>query len=130
VLPFLDVQYLYGLARAGCPEADVLLRHIEAFAPQAPPSTRVACQQVGVPAARGLHAHARGEFASAVESLGQALPRLIEIGGSHAQRDLFEQVHLDALMRMGTEAALRRAGDLLAPQVAGQPESLRLRRQA
>ncbi len=28
VLPFLDMQYLYGLARADRPEADTLMRHI------------------------------------------------------------------------------------------------------
>ena len=54
VLPFLDLQYLYGLARAGRPEADALLHNIEAFAPQAPPSTRAAWQRVCVPAAHGL----------------------------------------------------------------------------
>lgn len=33
--------------------------------------------------------------------LGAALPRMVEIGGSHAQRDLFEQLHLDAAIRAG-----------------------------
>lgn len=46
VLPFLDLQYLYGLARAGRPEADMLLANIEAFAPHAPASTRAAWQRV------------------------------------------------------------------------------------
>ena len=59
-----------------------------------------------------------------------ALPRLIEIGGSHAQRDLFEQVYLDALVRIGTEASLAGAQGILQQQLNGQPESLRLRRQA
>lgn len=130
VLPFLDLQYLYGLARAGRPEADVLLRNIEAFAPHAPPSTRAAWQRVCVPAAHGLVAHARGDLAAAVEGLGVALPRMIEIGGSHAQRDLFEQVYLDALVRSGTEASLTGAQGILQQQLNGQPESLRLRRQA
>lgn len=130
VLPFLDLQYLYGLARAGRPEADVLLRNIEAFAPHAPPSTRAAWQRVCVPAAHGLVAHARGDLAAAVEGLGTALPRMIEIGGSHAQRDLFEQVYLDALVRTGTEASLTGAQGILQQQLNGQPESLRLRRQA
>jgi len=40
--------------------------------------------------------HARG-----LERLGAALPRLIEVGGSHAQRDLFEQVYLEAVLRDG-----------------------------
>ena len=130
VLPFLDLQYLYGLARAGRPEADTLLRHIEAFAPTAPPSTRAAWERVCVPAAHGLVAHARGHFPAAVEALGLALPRLVEIGGSHAQRDLFEQVYLDALVRTGTEASLTGAQGLLQQQCNGQPESQRLHRQA
>ncbi|RZL65993.1 MAG: tetratricopeptide repeat protein [Variovorax sp.] len=130
VLPFLDLQYLYGLARAGRhAEADTLLRHIEAHAAHAPASTRAAWQRVCVPAAHGLLAHARGQHAVAAEQLGIALPRLVEIGGSHAQRDLFEQIYLDALVRVGTEATLGSAQGLLQQQVNGQPESVRLRRQ-
>jgi hypothetical protein len=130
VLPFLDLQYLYGLARAGHAAAGTLLHNIEAYAPGAPPSTRAAWQRVCVPAAHGLHAHARGDFDAAIEGLGLALPRLIEIGGSHAQRDLFEQVYLDALVRSGTEATLAAAQGILQQQLNGQAESLRLRRQA
>lgn len=130
VLPFLDLQYLYGLARAGRPEADTLLRNIEAFVPQAPPSTRAAWERVCLPAAHGLRAHARGDFGAAIEGLGLALPRLVEIGGSHAQRDLFEQVYLDALVGHGTEASLAAAQGILQQQANGQPESLRLSRQA
>jgi hypothetical protein len=129
VLPFLDLQYLYGMARAGRPEADALLCNMEAYAPRAPVSTRAAWQHVCVPAARGLVAHARGDFASAIDGLGSALPRLVEIGGSHAQRDLFEQVYLDALVRAGTETTLTGAQGILQQQLNGQPESLRLRRQ-
>jgi hypothetical protein len=130
VLPFLDLQYLYGLARAGRPEADDLLQRIEAFAPHAPASTRAAWERVCVPAARGLLAHARGDSGATIEALGLALPRLVEIGGSHAQRDLFEQVYLDALIRSGTETTLAGAQNILQQQVNRQPESLRLRRQA
>ena len=130
VLPFLDLQYLYGLARAGRQqEADTLLRHIEAFAMHAPPSTRAAWQRVCVPAAHGLLAHARGQHAAAIERLGVALPRLVEIGGSHAQRDLFEQVYLNALVGAGSELTLGNAQGLLQQQLNGQPESVRLRRQ-
>ena len=129
VLPFLDLQYLYGLARAGRPEADTLLRNIENFAAQAPASTRAAWQHVGVPVAQGLLAHARGDHAAAVDGLGQALPRLMDIGGSHAQRDLFEQVYLDAMVRSGTRTTLTAAQGILQQQRNGQPESLRLQRQ-
>jgi hypothetical protein len=68
-------------------------------------------------------------MAGAIEGLGLALPRLVEIGGSHAQRDLFEQVYLDALVQRGTERTLGAAQGLLQQQVNGQPESLRLKRQ-
>ena len=68
-------------------------------------------------------------LAGAAEGLGQALPRMVEIGGSHAQRDLFGQIWLDALMRQRTPAALRTAQDVLQQQCNGQPESRRLARQ-
>jgi tetratricopeptide (TPR) repeat protein len=126
VLPFLDMQYVYGLARAGRPQADQLLRNIERHAAQVPPALQNAWQRVCVPASRGLLAHARGDWQRAVDALGQALPCLTEIGGSHAQRDLFSQVHLDALVRNGSLAA---AQNLLQQQVRSQPESLRLKRQ-
>jgi hypothetical protein len=110
VLPFLDLQYLYGLARAGRPEAATLLGSIEAHclgiapAQSAAPDATVIDDvwlKVCLPASRGLVAHAQGRHPEAVEALGAALPRLLEIGGSHAQRDLFAQIHLDALMQSG-----------------------------
>ena len=95
VLPFLDLQYLLGLARAGRPEADTLMRNIEQNSRQAAPVWR----EVALPASRGLLAWARGDKAAAASELGRALPRLEEVGGSHAQRDLFVQIHRDAASR-------------------------------
>ena len=127
VLPFLDMQYLYGLARAGRPEADALMRHIEHHATHAAPGARDAWRRVALPASQGLLAHARGDWPRAVDAMGNALPRLVEIGGSHAQRDLFAQVYLDALVRGGQ---LGGAQHLLQQAVNSQPESRRLKRQA
>jgi len=136
VLPFLDLQYLYGLARAGRAEAITLLGSLEAHclgiapAQSTDPDATVIDDvwlKVCLPASRGLMAHAQGRYADAVEGLGLALPRLLEIGGSHAQRDLFSQIHLDALARSGNWGA---AQQILQPQVNSQPESVRLRRQA
>jgi hypothetical protein len=128
VLPFLDMQYLYGLARAGRPEADTLWANMQRHAREgAPQAQRAAWQRVCLPASEGLLAHARGDFAAAVEGLGQALPRLVEIGGSHAQRDLFAQIHLDAMIRSGQ---LTGAQHLLQQQLRATPQSARLRGQA
>ncbi|MBD9403817.1 tetratricopeptide repeat protein [Acidovorax sp. ACV02] len=128
VLPFLDLQYLYGLARAGHMEAArTLQNNITAHAAtRTEAQERTVWQQVCVPAAHGLLAHAQGDWATAVEKLGVALPRLVEIGGSHAQRDLFHQIWLDALQRNGQWAAVQ---NVLQPMVNGQPESVRLARQ-
>ncbi|HSW18225.1 MAG TPA: tetratricopeptide repeat protein [Ramlibacter sp.] len=126
-LPFLDLQYLYGLARAGRPEADLLMRNIEARANDTGAPLHGAWQRVALPASRGLLAHARGDWPRAAEQLGHALPGMTQIGGSHAQRDLFDQIHLDALIRSDHLAG---AQHLLAQRCRSQPESARLRRQA
>jgi hypothetical protein len=97
VQPFLSVQYLYGLARAGKPEADGLLAALREHSGEARP----VWGEVTLPLARGLLAHARGHVHEALEQLAIALPRLNEIGGSHAQRDLFAQIELDARLRTG-----------------------------
>jgi hypothetical protein len=124
VLPFLDMQYLLGLARAGRVEADTLMRNIEAKAAAAPDA---AWRDVCLPASRGLLAWAEGDHARAARELGTAMPRLVEIGGSHAQRDLFAQIHLDALLRSGH---LSGAQNLLQPQLRALPQSQRLRKLA
>lgn len=114
VQPFLSLQYLYGLARAGKPEAGQLLAALHTRSREAPAFSRAVWAEVTLPLAEGLLAHARGDSAQAAGLLASALPRLNEIGGSHAQRDLFAQIELDA--RLG-------AGDWLAAQ-----QNLELRR--
>lgn len=100
VSPFLTLQYLFALARAGLREAATLFAAIEDRA-QTPSHDQAAWADVALPAARGILAHAAGDTGLAVRELGRALPRLQEIGGSHAQRDFFEQIQLDALIKAG-----------------------------
>jgi hypothetical protein len=101
VQPFLSLQYLYGLARAGRPGADKLLQSVREFALIAPGHSRRTWNQVALPAAEGLHAYAKSDYAAAWDQLAIAIPRLTEVGGSHAQRDLFEQIFLDAALKSG-----------------------------
>lgn len=112
VQPFLTLQYLYGLARADRPEADTLLAAVRRAALEAPDHVRETWRDVALPAAEGLVAHARGDFASALRGLRAALPRLVEIGGSHAQRDLFDQLILGALIRAGRLSEAQQALEL------------------
>jgi tetratricopeptide (TPR) repeat protein len=101
VLPFLTLQYLYGLARAGLPQADTLLASVRRFAETAPSFTREVWREVALPGCEGLYAHARGDYTRAWSHLVSSVPRMAEAGGSHAQRDLFDQLLLDAAIKGG-----------------------------
>ena len=101
VQPFLTLQYLYGLARAGRPQADKLLEAVRNYAPLAPEFTRAVWREVALPGCEGLYAYAHGDYERAWRHLSDVAPRMAETGGSHAQRDLFEQILLDAALESG-----------------------------
>ncbi len=101
VLPFLTMQYLYGLARAGRPEAEALLDTVRQASRAAATHALDVWQQVALPACEGLYRSARGDFDAGWRHLSAAMPRMLEAGGSHAQRDLFEQLLLDAAIKSG-----------------------------
>jgi tetratricopeptide (TPR) repeat protein len=98
VQPFLSLQYLYGLAKAGQPEAEILMAAIRTAPSRGPRSSRDVWHAVGITLAEGLMAHAAGDAEAALAAIEPALARLPEIGGSHAQRDLFDQIVLDCLL--------------------------------
>ncbi len=116
-LPFLTLQYLYGLARAQRPEADTLLDVVRRHADSAPLFTREVWREVVLPGCEGLYAYARGDFGAAWRHLAASVPRMAQAGGSHAQRDLFAQILLDTAVKSGRAAIaqqmleLRRAAD-------------------
>lgn len=117
VQPFLTLQYLYGLARAARPQAQMLLESVRNQARHAPKFSRAIWAEVALPACEGLDAYASGDYDDAWHRLGLALPRLAEVGGSHAQRDLFVQIWLDSALKGGRWVAaqqileLRRGAD-------------------
>jgi hypothetical protein len=92
------------LARAGLPEADLLLEAVRRRAASAPPFTREVWRDIALPCCEGLYAYACGDYAEAWRRLASSVPRLAEAGGSHAQRDLFEQFLLDAAIKSGHTA--------------------------
>jgi tetratricopeptide (TPR) repeat protein len=117
VQPFLTLHYLYGLARAGRPQVDTLLESVRRVAMSAPEFNRGTWREVALPACEGLYAYARGDYDAAWHRLVSSAPRFSELGGSHAQRDLFEQILLDAAIKSGRWTAsqqileLRRTAD-------------------
>jgi hypothetical protein len=90
ILPFHDLHYLYALARAGAPgEACAFMDSLKAHAEAAPGPCKDFWRGVGMPAAEGVLAFAKGDCERAAGSLARALPELHRAGGSHAQRHLF-----------------------------------------
>jgi hypothetical protein len=119
VWPFLTLQYLYGLTRAGRPEAQNLLAAARRAADVA--HDRALWREVAVPAAEGLYAYGRRDYESAWRRLTVAVPRLIEAGGSHAQRDLFDQILLDTAVRSGRRTLARQ---MLETRRAADPDGV------
>lgn len=96
--PFLSLQYLYGLLRARRPEGQCLLQTIEQLSSQSTSDYRT-WNSAGIPLARGINAYLKRDNAAAAAYFDAALPHLQEIGGSHAQRDLFLKLHSDLMER-------------------------------
>ena len=56
-------------------------------------------QEIILPLAQGIDAFAQEDYAGAVEYLEPVFPQLTRIGGSHAQREVFEDTLLEAYLR-------------------------------
>ncbi|MFK7764809.1 MAG: tetratricopeptide repeat protein [Roseobacter sp.] len=116
---FADLHYMLALTGAVRPEAQEAM--VTRFARDAAQSGEMqACYaKPGQAALAGLNAFAEGRYDAAFGALSTARPEMQTIGGSHAQRDVFERLTIDAGLRAGrydqTEAILadriaRRAG--------------------
>src|SRR5262245_35388758 len=98
-LLFHDVHVAMALAAGGdWASAD---RQLERLRQRAKTTRNATVPEVLVPLVEGLHAHARGDHASAIRSIEPIEPRIAEIGGSHAQREIFHDTLLVDVMRAG-----------------------------
>jgi hypothetical protein len=62
---------------------------------------------IGAPVAEAVAAHRRGEYDRVVDLMWPIRRDLHQIGGSHAQRDIFFQMLVDAAMRAGRRTEAR-----------------------
>lgn len=124
--PFLSLQYLYGLTRAGRGEAETLLDAFRVRAREARPFCRAAWAEVALPMAEGIAAFHAERPEEAVRHFDRAMPNLARIGGSHAQRDLFDQIRLAAMTDLGRWSEVLQ---LLELRRAHEPEGVPLNRQ-
>lgn len=108
---FADLHYMLALGGADRPDARAAMT--ARFAADAVKTGDMPLRYAkpGLAALSGLNAFAEGRYDAAFADLVAARPDMQSIGGSHAQRDVFERLTIDAGLRAGryaqTEAILR-----------------------
>jgi tetratricopeptide (TPR) repeat protein len=104
---FADLHYMLALIGAGRREsATMLARSMARIFPRNASQTLVA-ERAGAAMAEGLVSFAEGDMGAALERLLAVRKQRVMIGGSDAQRDVFEQVLLEAALRAGEEDVAR-----------------------
>jgi hypothetical protein len=64
--------------------------------------------EVLVPLVEGLHAFAAGDWRTTIERIEPIRPRIVALGGSRAQRDVFHDTYLEACVRAGDAGRMAR----------------------
>ncbi len=123
-LVFVDLHYLMALA-ASRDDAGVahFLDSCERFARTGTGAEAGVMTEIGLPLARAVVAHRQGRagYGVVVEALLPIRHRIHEIGASHAQRDLFEQLLIDAAWRA---RRLDVAESLLVERITRRPRNV------
>ncbi len=116
LLLFHDLHVGMALASSGDWTAAEL--QLERLRGRGKKSRNATLPEVVVPLLEGLHAFARGEYAEAVRKIDPIEGRIVEVGGSHAQREVFHDTLLAATLRADLED---RASALLERRLAKRP---------
>jgi hypothetical protein len=115
-LVFADLHYAVALLGAGREDAaETIARSLAQDSLSHASQERREAARSGALAAFGLVAFHERDYGEAARLLGAARSGLLAIGGSHAQRDLFEQAYIESLIRCG---AHDRAGHVLSERLA------------
>lgn len=102
LLFFADAHYFLALAAAGRDDAAAaMLASLRTAAESAATDQQRVIRDVGVPLCEGIAALHRTDYDKACDLLLPLRYRLDPVGGSHAQRDLFQQMLIQAALRSG-----------------------------
>lgn len=114
--PFLDIHYLYALAKTGDNErVEEMFQAIESESYFTPSEIELT-KQCG----KAVVYYARGQFQESCQEIEKVCPRLSEIGGSNAQIDVFKQTYIDSLIQT---QQYRQALDFLIPRSIERPNT-------
>jgi tetratricopeptide (TPR) repeat protein len=122
-LPFHHPHLAMALAGGG--DWVTAERHLQTVRAKIPPAGTGVIAEVVVPLIQGLHAFAAGDWAGTIRRIEPLRPRIVQLGGSRAQRDVFHDTLLEACFRAGDG---ERAHRLLAERVARRPDHYWLNR--
>lgn len=99
-LIFPDMHFMMALEAAGDSDnGDALLQSLQAASGDTDVTQARVIENVGLELARSIAAWYRGNYEGVVENLLPIRYLLPDIGGSHAQRDLFHQILIAAALR-------------------------------
>jgi tetratricopeptide (TPR) repeat protein len=104
-----------GMALAGGQDWATAGRQLDFLRERAPRDATGLMADVLIPLLEGIQAFAARDYAVAADRIEPLRSRIVELGGSRAQRDVFHDTLLEARFRAGQ---LDRAGALLAERVA------------
>jgi hypothetical protein len=100
-LAFADLHYMLALCGGAREEAALgLIARMQATRPDDSEARRIIAHP-GLHVAQGLLAFAEGEYSAAWLHLRAGRADLQSIGGSHAQRDVFDRITIEAALRGG-----------------------------
>ncbi len=115
-----------GMALAAAGDWATAARQLEMLRERAPKDRSGLLGDVVVPLTEGMQAFAGGDYRRAIERIEPLRSRIVEIGGSRAQRDIFHDTLLEACFRAGDA---ERAERLLAERVKRRPDHYWMSRQ-
>jgi tetratricopeptide (TPR) repeat protein len=99
--PFTSAHCALALAAAGRDrEADEIIQQMRAFVAENTGALGPRYALAALPASEAAVAHRKGEHQRVIDILMPARRNLWQMGGSHAQRDLFFQLLVDSAVRM------------------------------
>ena len=118
-MPLLLFHDLHvGMALSAASDWAAAEEHLERLRARGKKSRNPTLPEVVVPLLEGLHAFARGDYAGSVARMEPVDARVVEVGGSHAQREVFHDTLLAAALRGGMP---ERATSLLDRRLAKRP---------
>jgi hypothetical protein len=120
-LAFADLHYVLSLIGGSQKSsASQLIRRIRKDAITESGEMGAIMKYPGLTVAQGLEAFGQGNYSLAFKHLAGTRDALQSIGGSHAQRDVFEQLTIEAALRGGYLNAAQRFLDIRARQRGGK----------